>query len=434
MSGADDYHVIPSGHAFTILADAANDHIALHWHFTVKILVIGSGGREHALAWRLSLEGHEIYGAPGNPGIAQVGRVLPSTDYLAVASSIQPDLTVVGPEIPLVAGIVDEFRAEGRTIVGPTQQNAQLEASKIYAKEFMQRIGVPTARFVRTESDDAAIDALSQFDYPVAVKADGLAAGKGVIIAHHRAEAEAAIHALGPRLVIEEFLRGEEVSFIVLSDGRDIVALEATQDHKTVYDGDTGPNTGGMGAYCDGRILSPADTQRILDTIIQPAVHATSFTGFLYAGLMMTSDGPKVIEFNVRLGDPETQPLMHRLEGGFGEALMRAGTGNLKGTTLHWKRDPSVCVVLAAHGYPGHVRTSDHITGIEECGAQVFHAGTKIGPRGLETSGGRVLGVTASGPDLAAAVRNTYQAVEKIHFDGMHYRRDIAQKGLKRWA
>jgi phosphoribosylamine--glycine ligase len=399
----------------------------------VKILVIGSGGREHALAWRLSLEGHDVCSAPGNPGIAQVARILPTTDYLAAAQSIQPDLTVVGPEVPLVAGIVDEFRANGRAIVGPTQKDAQLEGSKIYAKEFMQRVGIPTARFIRTESDDAAIDALSQFDYPVAVKADGLAAGKGVIIAHSRAEAEAAVHALGPRLVIEEFLHGEEVSFIVLSDGRDVVALEATQDHKTVHDGDTGPNTGGMGAYCDGRIVSRADTQRILDTIIQPAVHSTGFTGFLYAGLMMTSDGPKVIEFNVRLGDPETQPLMHRLEGGFGDALMRAATGNLKGTALRWKPEPSVCVVLAAHGYPGHVRTGDVITGIDTCGAQVFHAGTKMGPRGLETSGGRVLGVTASGSDLASAVRNTYQAVEKIHFEGIHYRRDIAQKGLKRW-
>ena len=400
----------------------------------VKILVIGGGGREHALAWRLSLEGHDIYSAPGNPGIAQVARILPTTEYLAAAQSIRADLTVVGPEVPLVAGIVDEFCADGRAVVGPTQHNAQLEGSKIYAKEFMQRAGIPTARFVRTESDDAAIEALSQFDYPVAVKADGLAAGKGVIIAHGRAEAEAAVHALGPRLVVEEFLLGEEVSFIVLADGRDVVALEATQDHKTVHDGDTGPNTGGMGAYCDGRIVSPGDTQRILDTIIQPAVHATGFTGFLYAGLMMTSDGPKVIEFNVRLGDPETQPLMHRLEGGFGDALMKAATGNLKGATLKWKHEPSVCVVLAAHGYPGHVRTGDVITGIEGCGAEVFHAGTKIGSKGLETSGGRVLGVTASGADLPAAVRNTYRAVEKIHFDGMHYRRDIAKKGLKRWA
>ena len=404
----------------------------------MKILVIGSGGREHAIAWRLSREGHRIFAAPGNPGIAQVATILPSTEYLSVAESVEPDLTVVGPEVPLVAGIVDQFRARGLTIFGPTQENAQLEGSKIYAKEFMRRVGIPTARFVRTESAEAAIQALAHFEYPVAVKADGLAAGKGVIIAHSRAEAESSVYALGPRLVIEEFLRGEEVSFIVVCDGRSVVPLEATQDHKTVYDGDTGPNTGGMGAYCDGRIVSASDNQRILDSIIEPAVRATNFTGFLYAGLMMTADGPKVIEFNVRLGDPETQPLMHRLEGGFGEALLRAATGNLQGTTLQWKREPSVCVVLAAHGYPGQVRSGDPITGIDQAAeretVQVFHAGTKFGPQGLETSGGRVLGVTASGTDLASAVRNTYAAVEKIHFAGMHYRKDIARKGFERWS
>jgi len=402
----------------------------------VKILVIGSGGREHAIAWRLSREGHHIFAAPGNPGIAQVATILPSAEYLGVAEAVAPDLTVVGPEVPLVAGIVDQFRVRGLTIFGPTQENAQLEGSKIYAKEFMQRVGIPTARFVRTESADAAVQALTQFDYPVAVKADGLAAGKGVIIAHSRAEAEAAVQSLEPRLVIEEFLRGEEVSFIVVSDGRTVVPLEATQDHKTVFDGDTGPNTGGMGAYCDGRIVSAADTQRILDTIIEPAIRATKFTGFLYAGLMMTADGPKVIEFNVRLGDPETQPLMHRLEGGFGETLLRAATGNLQGVTLQWKPEPSVCVVLAAHGYPGQVRTGDQITGIDSAeteSVKVFHAGTKLGPQGLETSGGRVLGVSASGADLASAVRNTYAAIEKIHFEGMHYRKDIARKGFERW-
>jgi len=403
----------------------------------VKILVIGGGGREHAIAWRLSLEGHQVHAAPGNPGIAQVGHVLNTTDYIAAAEAVQPNLTVVGPEVPLAAGIADQFRARGRLIFGPTQEQAQLEASKIHAKQFMQRTGIPTARFVRTESDVAALDALKQFGYPVVVKADGLAAGKGVIIAQDLAQAGEAVHTLGPRLVIEEFLQGEEVSFIVISDGKTALPFEATQDHKTVFDGDTGPNTGGMGAYCDGRILTPAQTQRVLDTVIQPAIAATGFTGFLYAGLMMTADGPKVIEFNVRLGDPETQPLMHRLEGGFGEGLFRAAQGNLNDVTLRWKSEPSVCVVLAAAGYPGKVRTGDVITGIEDANAlgdvQVFQAGTKLGPNGLETSGGRVLGVTASGSDLAAAVRNTYAAVERIHFDGMHYRHDIAHKGLKRW-
>ena len=399
----------------------------------MKILVIGSGGREHAIAWRLSLEGHEIYGAPGNPGIAQVARILPTTDYLAAAETIHPDLTMVGPEVPLVAGVVDQFRGRGLAIVGPTQEMAQLEASKIYSKEFMQRLGIPTARFVRTESEEAALRALGQFTCPVVVKADGLAAGKGVIIARDRAEAESAVRTLGPRLVIEEFLQGEEVSFIALSDGKNIVALDATQDHKAVGDGDTGPNTGGMGAYCDGRILSAESSQRVMDTVIEPSIRATGFTGFLYAGLMMTADGFKVLEFNVRLGDPETQPLMHRFDGDLAGILMRAATGGLGGATLRSKPESSVCVVLAAAGYPGQVRTGDTIRGIDDCGAQVFQAGTKMGQSGLETAGGRVLGVTASGSNLASAVRNTYAAVERIHFDGMHYRRDIAQKGLKRW-
>jgi phosphoribosylamine--glycine ligase len=401
----------------------------------VKILIIGTGGREHALAWRLAKEGHTIFGAPGNPGIAQVGRVLSTTDYLAAAAGIEPDLTVVGPEAPLVAGIVDQFRARGLRIVGPDQNAAQLEASKIHAKDFMRRTGIPTARFERVESTEAGVAALDHFHFPVVVKADGLAAGKGVVIAHLREEAERAIRSLGPRLVIEEFLEGEEVSFIVLSDGRSFVPFEATQDHKTIHDGDTGPNTGGMGAYCDGRILSISESQIIQDTIIEPAIRATGFTGFLYAGVMMTADGPKVLEFNVRLGDPETQPLLHRLapDTDFAEVLMRAATGSLAGSTLGWKAEPSVCVVLAAAGYPGEVRKGDVILGIENCGAEVFQAGTKPGERVLETAGGRVLGVTASGGDLRSAIANAYAAVERIHFEGMQYRRDIGRKGLKRW-
>jgi phosphoribosylamine---glycine ligase len=399
----------------------------------VKILIIGGGGREHAIAWRLKAEGHTIFAAPGNPGIAQLGTIIPTADYFAAAEAISPELTVVGPEGPLAEGVVDQFRAAGRPIVGPNQVNAQLEASKIHSKQFMERVGIPTARFRKTEDGPSALEALNDFDFPVAVKADGLAAGKGVIIAHDRDEAEKAVRTLGPRLVIEEFLKGEEVSFIVLSDGRNVVALEATQDHKTVHDDDTGPNTGGMGAYCDGRILTSAETSLVMDTIIHPAVAATQFTGFLYAGLMMTAQGPKVIEFNVRLGDPETQALMHRMKGGFGEILMGAATEGLAGVTLEWKADPSVCVVLAASGYPGKVRTGDHISGIEDSGTEVFQAGTRMGPNGLETAGGRVLGVTASGVDLKTAISNTYAAADKIHFDGMHYRRDIGKKGLKRW-
>jgi phosphoribosylamine--glycine ligase len=405
----------------------------------VKIFIIGSGGREHALAWRFAQEGHTVCAAPGNPGIARLGETASSTDYLAVAEHLRPDLTVVGPEGPLASGIVDEFRQRGLPIFGPTREMARLEASKIHSKTFMQRLGIPTARFVQSSNVDEGIAALAHFSYPVVVKADGLATGKGVIITGDRAHAESAIRTLGPQLVIEEFLEGEEVSFIVISDGRDVVAFEATQDHKAVGDGDTGPNTGGMGAYCDGRILSSADSQRILDTIIAPVIQATSFTGFLYAGLMMTADGPKVLEFNVRLGDPETQPLMHRLaaESGLADILMRASAGSISGANLKWKPDPSVCVVMAAQGYPGKVRTGDLISGIdramEDPGVQVFQAGTTVGANGLETSGGRVLGVTASGPDLRLAVEHAYAAVKQIHFDGMHYRHDIAQKGLKRW-
>jgi phosphoribosylamine---glycine ligase len=402
----------------------------------VKILVIGGGGREHAIAWKLSVEGHQVFGAPGNPGMAQVAHLLNTQDYIAAAESTGAELTVVGPEAPLAAGIVDQFRARGLRIFGPTKEQAQLEASKIYAKDFMQRVGIPTARFVRATTFEAASAALKEFSLPVVIKADGLAAGKGVIIAHNAAEAEAAVQTLGPLLVIEEFLTGEEVSFIVISDGKNVVPFEASQDHKTINDGDQGPNTGGMGAYCDGRIISKADADRVLETIINPAVRATSFTGFLYAGLMMTADGPKVIEFNARLGDPETQALMNRLSGGFADTLYHAAGGDLTGTGLQWKSDPSVCVVLSAAGYPAKPKTNDLITGIgaaEATGAKVFQAGTKLTGRGLETAGGRVLGVTASGADLQTAIRNTYAAVEKIHFDGMHYRKDIGAKGLKRW-
>jgi phosphoribosylamine---glycine ligase len=399
----------------------------------MKVLIVGSGGREHALAWKLAREGHRVYGAPGNPGIAQEGEILPTTDYLSVARSVQPDLTVVGPEGPLVAGIADEFRAAGMSIVGPSQENARLEGSKIHAKQFMQRLGIPTARFFRAVSEQEGIEGLQRFDYPVVVKADGLAAGKGVVIAQDRAQAESAVRTLGPRLVIDEFLEGEEASFIALCDGKTALALEATQDHKAVCDRDQGPNTGGMGAYSDGRILTREQTTAILERIIQPVVEATSFTGFLYAGLMMTDGAAKVLEFNVRLGDPETQPLMHRLDCDFGEILLRAARGDLNGAKLRWRSDPSVCVVLAAEGYPGEPRTGDRIAGIEGCGAEVFQAGTRMGADGLETAGGRVLGVTARGEDLRSSIENVYAAVRRISFRGMHFRRDIGRKGLKRW-
>jgi phosphoribosylamine--glycine ligase len=399
----------------------------------MRILVIGGGGREHAIAWRLASEGHQVAGAPGNPGIGQIGVVLNTTDYLQAAREFEPDVTIVGPEAPLVAGVVDAFRGQGLPVVGPLREQARLEGSKIYAKQFMAEAGIPTAQAIEAESAEAALKALDRFDYPVVVKADGLAAGKGVVIAQDRAEAESAIRTLGDRLVIEEFLTGEEVSFIALSDGRAVLPLEATQDHKRLCDSDRGPNTGGMGAYCDGRILDEDTARLIINRIIGPVVERTGFTGFLYAGLMMTNNGPKVLEFNVRLGDPETQALMHRMGGGFGEALAAAASGSLTGCRFQWRPEPSVCVVLAAHGYPGQVRTGDPISGIEEAGTEVFHAGTRIGPRGLETAGGRVLGVTARAPDLDSAIRNTYLAVSRIRFDGMQYRTDIGRKGLQRW-
>jgi phosphoribosylamine--glycine ligase len=405
----------------------------------MRILVIGSGGREHALVWKLSQspEVEKIYAAPGNPGIAQCGEcVAVAASFLEVAESVKADLTVVGPEAPLVAGVVDKFRAAGKLIVGPTAQNAQLEGSKIFAKDFFRRHGIPTAEFVSVETHDEARRALGRFRFPVVIKADGLAAGKGVVIATDRAEAERAIESLGQRLVIEEFLAGEEVSFIALCDGRDVLPFAPTQDHKRVNDGDTGPNTGGMGAYCDSRILTEAETKRILDTIIRPAAEATGFTGFLYAGLMMTADGPKALEFNVRLGDPETQPLMHRMTTDFAPVLMAAAHGELGRHRLEWRRGASVCVVLASGGYPGGYTTGAAIQGVEEAeatGATVFHAGTRLGVKGLETAGGRVLGVTASGEDLGSAIERVYEAVHKIEFAGMHYRSDIGQKGLRRY-
>lgn len=423
----------------------------------MKILVIGSGGREHAIAWRLAQcpSVSKLYAAPGNPGIARVAELLPipATDLqalLGAATSAGVDLTIVGPEAPLAAGIVDLFRSHGLLIVGPTAAAARLETSKVFAKDFMVRAGLPTAEFVTVESLEQARKALDRFGCPVVLKADGLAAGKGVIIAATRQEAEQAAEGLlsgalvgpaGSRLVVEEFLTGEEVSFIALSDGENALPLEPTQDHKAVWDGDNGPNTGGMGAYCDSRILSAEQSRQIMDRIVQPAIdemrrEGSPFTGFLYAGLMMTATGPKILEFNVRLGDPEAQALLHRLDCDWAEVLWASARHGLEGLRLNWKPDPSVCVVLAAHGYPGQVRIGDSITGIEEAqaeGATVFHAGTKEVNGRLVTSGGRVLGVTASGPTLPQAIENAYRAASRIRFDGMHYRSDIGRKGLRRW-
>ena len=400
----------------------------------MKILVVGSGGREHALIWRLAKRpGSQLFCMPGNPGIARLAECIPSPDLnpeaiLATARALSVELTIVGPEAPLVAGIVDLFRNARMPIVGPTADMARLEGSKVYAKRFFQQHRIPTARFEAVSTASEAIEALNRFTYPVVIKADGLAAGKGVVIAQNRADAEAAIATHGPLLVIEEFLTGPEVSFIALCDGRNAVPLLPSRDHKRALDGDNGPNTGGMGAYCDAALLSPAQTTQIMEQMIWPTVESTAFTGFLYAGLIMTPAGPKLLEYNVRLGDPETQALMNHFDDDLAAFLLNAAHGNLGSEAPRWKEGASLCVVLAAQGYPGPYRSGDPITGIpkaESGGATVFHAGTRVGWSGYSTAGGRVLGVTSTAPSLAQASATTYQLVKHIHFEGMHYRRDI---------
>jgi phosphoribosylamine--glycine ligase len=373
--------------------------------------------------------------SPGNPGIAKLGTCVPApsdiSGYAAIAEAYEVDLTIVGPEAPLVVGIVNYFQSRNLKILGPTQAAARLEGSKLFAKKFFARAGIPTARSGHN---------LDDFSFPVVIKADGLAAGKGVVIAQNPLEAEQAIEQLGHNVVIEEFLEGEEVSFIGLSDGRMLLPFAPTQDHKRIFDGDRGPNTGGMGAYCDRRILTPEQSGEIMERVMLPAIaqmrrEGNPFTGFLYAGLMMTAEGPKVLEFNVRLGDPEAQALLHSFEGDFAEILGSTRTGIAAVYPESW-RSCSVCVVLAAKGYPDKPRTGDAIFGIEEAeatGATIFHAGTKQDGARLVTNGGRVLGVTARAATLQSAMENAYKAAEKIHFDGMQYRRDIGQKGLKRW-
>ncbi len=418
----------------------------------MNVLVIGSGGREHAMAWRLaqSPSVQRVFAAPGNPGIAQSATCLPGTDYLALAADHAIDLTVVGPEAPLIDGVVDRFRQASRPIFGPVQAAAQLEGSKIFSKNFFARHNIPTARFHTATSEAAALEALKDFDAPVVLKADGLAAGKGVVIAQTMDEAVATVKqfmagelvgSAGQRLVIEEFLTGEEVSFIALSDGETILPLLPSQDHKNIFDDDRGPNTGGMGAYVDERILTPEQTRVIMETVMRPAIdgmkkEGSPFTGFLYAGLMMTPNGPKTLEFNVRMGDPETQPILYRLRSDFAQVLLAGATGRLHTATLDWSPDPSVAIVLAAEGYPGKPRTGDEITGIAEAeatGAKVFHAGTRTENGRLLTSGGRVLAVTASAATLPEAIASAYNAVAPIRFRGMQFRKDIGKKGLKRW-
>jgi len=423
----------------------------------MKILVLGSGGREHALAWKLheSQQMEELYCAPGNAGIAQEAECLPvdlsqTKAIVGLAKQLRPDLTVVGPEAPLVAGVVDEFEKEGLAIIGPSKAASRLEGSKIFAKEFMRRNGIPTPRFEAVESFEEAIKALARFPLPVVVKADGLAAGKGVVVAHDHVAAEHAVEdfmlrktleSAGDRVVIEECLTGEETSFIVLTDGRGILPLVPTQDHKALLDGDQGPNTGGMGAFSDDSILSESLHDEILRSIVAPTLagmemEGSPYRGFLYFGLMMTISGPMLLEYNVRLGDPETQPIMMRLRSDLAGLLMASRQGQLATADVHWSPNPAVCVVLTSKGYPGKPEVDKKITGYEAVealgGVKIFHAGTRIEEHQLLTTGGRVMGVTAAAEDLPSAIQRAYAGVSKIQFEGMHYRKDIAAKALRR--
>jgi phosphoribosylamine--glycine ligase len=423
----------------------------------MKVLVLGGGGREHALAWKLGQSPRvtKVYCAPGNGGIARDAECVPTDtrsleSMVETAAQIQPDLTVVGPELPLTLGVVDEFQRRGWPIFGPTQAAARLESSKSFAKAFMQRHRIPTAHYAICKSVDEVRAALSHFHPPIVVKADGLAAGKGVVIAKSREEAASTASEmlsgkmLGPAgtlVVLEECLKGDELSFLVFSDGERVVPLVAAQDHKRVGDGDTGPNTGGMGAYSTQTIVDDKMRDWLVHHIAQPVVagmkaEGAEYRGVLYCGLMMTARGPMVLEFNCRFGDPETQPILMRLESDLVEALEASIHGRVSDGEFRWSPDASVCVVIASSGYPGTFEAGKKIAGLDEAGAipgtKVFHAATSKRDDVYFTSGGRVLGVTARAADLGTAVQNAYSAVANIGFEGMHYRKDIAGRALKK--
>jgi phosphoribosylamine--glycine ligase len=422
----------------------------------MKLLVIGSGGREHAIAWKLtqSPRVQKVYVAPGNAGTA----LEPGLENVAItevpwlvefARKEQIHLTVVGPEAPLAAGVVDAFRDAGLKIFGPTRAAAQLESSKDFAKSFMVRHGIPTARHATFEDAAKAKAYIDAQGAPIVVKADGLAAGKGVVVAATREEAHAAVDAMltgerlgaaGARVVIEECLQGEEASFIVMSDGVHVLPLATSQDHKRLRDGDQGPNTGGMGAYSPAPVVTPKIHSRVMREIVLPAVQGMAkdgipYVGFLYAGLMIDAKGnPRTLEFNCRLGDPETQPIILRLKSDLVELLERGIDGTLDRAEPEWDRRSALGVVLAAHGYPEEPRKGDRIVGVpkptEDC--RVFHAGTRLEAGVPTTNGGRVLCVTALGDAVRIARARAYEVVERIRFDGMQYRRDIGHRAIKR--
>jgi phosphoribosylamine---glycine ligase len=423
----------------------------------MKVLVIGSGGREHALVWKLrqSPRVSKVYCAPGNGGIADDAECLPANvksvdSLLALANQVRPDLTVIGPELPLMLGVVDEFTRLGWRTFGPTKAAAQLESSKSFAKGFLQRHHIPTAPYAICNSMDDVQEALPHFHMPLVVKADGLAAGKGVVICKTKEEvASVAAEMLsgkmvgeaGSRLVLEECLQGDELSFLLVSDGERVAPLVAAQDHKRIGDGDTGPNTGGMGAYSTKTIVDEQMSQWLVQHVARPVVagmkaEGAEYKGILYCGLMMTARGPMVLEFNCRFGDPETQPILMRLESDLVEALEASIDGRVSDGDFRWSPDASVCVVMSSGGYPGTFEVGKKMMGLEEAGkiegVKVFHAGTSKRDGGYYTAGGRVLGVTAHDADLRTAVDRVYAAVSKIGFEGAHYRKDIAARALKK--
>ncbi|MGA2482568.1 MAG: phosphoribosylamine--glycine ligase [Candidatus Acidiferrales bacterium] len=415
----------------------------------MKVLVIGGGGREHALVWKLRECAHTVWCAPGNGGIATEAECFAADasdlgELVALAERLKPDLTVVGPEMPLVNGLADEFAKRRWAIVGPMKRAAQLEGSKIFAKEFLRRHGIPTAKMYG--AFDSALEvyfALKSVEWPAVIKADGLCAGKGVVLAPDADSASEFVERLmekgelgagGRRVILEEALEGEELSFIVLTDGERIAAMPPTRDHKRVFDGNQGPNTGGMGAYSSDALVPDALRERIASTIVEPTIRGLlregiRYQGFLYFGLMLTAEGPKVLEFNCRMGDPEAQPIAARMDFDLAEVLSDVTRRALAPEKLRWKKGASACVVMASGGYPGKFESGKRIEGLEEAakvpGVKVLHAGTKRVGNEFVTGGGRVLGVTAWGDTLEAALATAYQGAGKIHFEGAHYRKDI---------
>jgi phosphoribosylamine--glycine ligase len=422
----------------------------------MKVLVIGGGGREHAIVWALrrSARVTEVVCAPGNGGIAQLARCVPVNqkdldDLLQVVSAENPDLTIVGPELPLSLGLVDELERRGLRVFGPTQAAAQLETSKAFAKEFMQRHRIPTAHYAVCTSEAEVKQAIGLFHAPLVVKADGLAAGKGVVICQTKEEAlETAagifsgklLGSADTKLVLEEFLEGEEVSFLVLCDGKHVAPLVPAQDHKRIGEGDTGLNTGGMGAYSTDQLIDNQMRDWLLTHIAQPVVDGMAaegapFRGILYCGLMMTPRGPMVLEFNTRFGDPETQAVLMRLESDILDAFEASIDGRVSETQMQWRPGASVCIIASSAGYPGSFRSGLEITGLdraaEVAGVQVFHSGTALVEGKYLTAGGRVLGATAAAESLQQALALAYEALGTIHFDGIYYRHDIGHRALK---